>query len=434
MAEPEPRRGPIPKLRASCDNCGASKLKCDRNQPECDRCVSLDVPCVYGISRRTRRHRGSRSEIAQRPESNFEGPRIEPITSQGLAGPRSGWNEPEVYPVTAAAKQVRSVLPLDSLGNYTPTASTVGISTAADINDDFWSYDSAFWDFMDTDVPEQGPSAAAVPSLVAPENLPRSDRQTQMRSKHSPYLDHAQHRRDTDDSHDCCYDACNIFLHLSIPRGSPSSLGGIDSSEDTDNIKARFHVFIDEILHRTNQAIRGLGRLLDCSCMGSPELLLIAAAVMARVLHLCQYASENCSEFLSSLPLPLSGSEKTSRSQSQVSSEGTSDEGQNWLLHTPSLSSTSSRTSVSADIISGTFRVDEARTEAALKLQMLVGEVRKLETLMEHYRASTATERHGTGSQLSRARLEELHDSLGAWLQNEHLRVKHLLKSELKSL
>lgn len=41
-----------PKLRSSCDGCGAAKLKCDRGQPECGRCVSFGMPCVYGESRK----------------------------------------------------------------------------------------------------------------------------------------------------------------------------------------------------------------------------------------------------------------------------------------------------------------------------------------------------------------------------------------------
>ncbi|KAL2157558.1 hypothetical protein VTH06DRAFT_5935 [Thermothelomyces fergusii] len=51
-----------PKLRASCDQCGASKLKCDRGQPECERCISHGIPCVYGVSRKMGKPRRDRQQ------------------------------------------------------------------------------------------------------------------------------------------------------------------------------------------------------------------------------------------------------------------------------------------------------------------------------------------------------------------------------------
>jgi hypothetical protein len=41
-----------PKLRASCEGCGTAKVRCDRGQPKCSRCVALGLTCVYGISRK----------------------------------------------------------------------------------------------------------------------------------------------------------------------------------------------------------------------------------------------------------------------------------------------------------------------------------------------------------------------------------------------
>src|ERR1700712_5118293 len=42
-----------PKLRSSCNCCGTAKVKCDRVQPECGRCASLSLTCVYGLSRQS---------------------------------------------------------------------------------------------------------------------------------------------------------------------------------------------------------------------------------------------------------------------------------------------------------------------------------------------------------------------------------------------
>ncbi|MCJ1436262.1 hypothetical protein MMC27_005640 [Xylographa pallens] len=61
MTDGTPRRL---KLRGSCDGCGTAKLKCDRGQPECARCVSLCLLCTYGFSRKC--GKPSRAKQAER--------------------------------------------------------------------------------------------------------------------------------------------------------------------------------------------------------------------------------------------------------------------------------------------------------------------------------------------------------------------------------
>ncbi|POS72097.1 hypothetical protein DHEL01_v209508 [Diaporthe helianthi] len=41
-----------PKLRSSCDACGAAKVRCDKTQPQCGRCAAGGITCVYGLSRK----------------------------------------------------------------------------------------------------------------------------------------------------------------------------------------------------------------------------------------------------------------------------------------------------------------------------------------------------------------------------------------------
>lgn len=63
-----------PKLRASCDRCGASKLKCDRGQPECERCISHGIPCVYGVSRKMGKPRRYRQQAQPGAATTRDGP------------------------------------------------------------------------------------------------------------------------------------------------------------------------------------------------------------------------------------------------------------------------------------------------------------------------------------------------------------------------
>lgn len=41
-----------PKLRASCDACAASKVKCSKDHPSCQRCSANGSQCIYGVSRK----------------------------------------------------------------------------------------------------------------------------------------------------------------------------------------------------------------------------------------------------------------------------------------------------------------------------------------------------------------------------------------------
>ncbi|OGM43341.1 hypothetical protein ABOM_008686 [Aspergillus bombycis] len=49
---PSQRSGKPVKLRASCDFCALSKVKCDRGQPHCVRCIKSGIACNYSESRR----------------------------------------------------------------------------------------------------------------------------------------------------------------------------------------------------------------------------------------------------------------------------------------------------------------------------------------------------------------------------------------------
>jgi hypothetical protein len=60
-----------PKLRASCDACSSAKVRCTQSKPSCARCSRHDVPCVYGISRRSGK-RSAESYQAMRKNAEME--------------------------------------------------------------------------------------------------------------------------------------------------------------------------------------------------------------------------------------------------------------------------------------------------------------------------------------------------------------------------
>lgn len=63
------QRAEPPKLRASCDGCYLSKVKCSKATPECSRCASHGISCRYSPSQRIGKPRRLQSEGV---EPNFQ--------------------------------------------------------------------------------------------------------------------------------------------------------------------------------------------------------------------------------------------------------------------------------------------------------------------------------------------------------------------------
>ena len=55
------RRISQPKLKAACDQCTASKVKCPGGGPRCKRCADSSQPCQYSLARRYGKPPGSKN-------------------------------------------------------------------------------------------------------------------------------------------------------------------------------------------------------------------------------------------------------------------------------------------------------------------------------------------------------------------------------------
>lgn len=74
------------KLRASCDSCASSKVKCDKEQPACRRCPSGGIKCVYGVSRKhgkQPRRRRSNATDRRTPTQSLASPPVQEATPSG---------------------------------------------------------------------------------------------------------------------------------------------------------------------------------------------------------------------------------------------------------------------------------------------------------------------------------------------------------------
>lgn len=84
-----------PTLRASCDACNQSKVKCTKTRPHCARCAKHKTECIYGISLRAGKkaahhNRGKvRQQQAQHQESAQTQPQQQQLTPQPAPKPES---------------------------------------------------------------------------------------------------------------------------------------------------------------------------------------------------------------------------------------------------------------------------------------------------------------------------------------------------------
>lgn len=65
------QRAEPPKLRASCDGCYLSKVKCSKGTPECSRCASHGISCRYSPSQRVGKPRRLQPEGVEPNIQNY---------------------------------------------------------------------------------------------------------------------------------------------------------------------------------------------------------------------------------------------------------------------------------------------------------------------------------------------------------------------------
>lgn len=100
--------GKGPKLRASCDACNESKVRCSQSKPICARCEKHDMFCIYSLSRRTPPTPGIGASAATRH-------RAYSTSNSGSSLPRDG--RQVTLPTTPATEDMDLLVDLD-LHNY----------------------------------------------------------------------------------------------------------------------------------------------------------------------------------------------------------------------------------------------------------------------------------------------------------------------------
>lgn len=424
-----------PKLRSSCDGCGAAKLKCDRGQPACGRCRSLQLDCVYGVSQKTGKPPRERIRLAQTADT----PHILGQHSNGGDDARNreninrdaGFGSSDILQDPSHIFAGTSVNPPDATHNdlFRPLLPSF-------TNFDF---DDIFFSDMDTGLTP--PDSEAYNTLITQTDAPKPHAQKSSR------FDKAFLQSEDKEGHTCFREAYailgSLFLHQSINAPSISESPRPGSAQTT--ISTNNQVPLDHVLQLNREASEQLGRLLSCSCAKCPQLTMVLASIISQVLLWYQQAA-TCTESphahidIDKSPVSHGMSLSGPSPDSDPGNVGGSSLWLNTAAGTSNMggangyTSTHSTGSVApAKITVGNFNIDDLRIQAALKIQLLLGEMRRAGNLIDQL-ALHKFDGQGMNDEYVSGGVNSLYPSIEAWLRSEHSRIANMMKAKLRDL
>ena len=314
-----PRRDGNLKLRASCDACAASKVKCSKEHPNCARCLQTHTKCIYGVSRK----HGKPGRVRKR---NPDGSPFVKVTKQrpSPSGNEFGAFMLQTPPVRRTNSEVTSNWPSD--WSPTPSLSTPSgfdsetapeppypneiLQDTTYMETDFLSRqhvqpepmsatgtDQFFQDpfTQEQTVQSQYPtwetlndymgSDDAKPMDYHPNGAKTVEHLRSVSSISFPYSPMSQtvggHDNmasytevTTDDCHSCyplAYSTLESLPHVRYPGHSRDSF--------------------DAVLHTVRSARENISRLLRCSCSSDPHLAMLYSSITSKILAWYQTAA-----------------------------------------------------------------------------------------------------------------------------------------------
>ncbi|KAJ5953298.1 Aflatoxin biosynthesis regulatory protein [Penicillium verhagenii] len=173
---------------------------------------------------------------------------------------------------------------------------------------------------------------------------------------------------------------------------------------------------LDLILQLNRKATEGLFPLVTCSCTRLPHVALLYASIISQILAWYQRAA-GCTQT------------KPPSSASTTATEKLTFEGNGIGNGTPAITSPSVEiTVIPSTMTIGTYNVEDQRLQTAMKICLLLGEMKRVKCLMDQLRSQTdALESMITG-------VEEVFRSVNSWLGRDYLRIFDMMQSKLREL
>ena len=322
-----------PKVRTSCDSCATAKVRCSKERPRCERCIECNFSCVYGLSMK----HGKRSQKGRHPA--FQ-PTTDDFQSNPLSSGQKHDNDlqqsfSDLLENIGSTANVSSIQPWpasNEIGSKSTTMNPAPPAAASPASDDL-SWPHAIADGRagtgsagNMSPTNRDPAFAHLESLddnfsILPNtdfsqliNPEPSDSVISPSSSASPIIPYRnisllqpQISDDGSGAHDCYVIANSTLaiLHVS-PRPMSNDNGNDVTSTLSSNHAARVPMqaaqHLDEVLRCTRDAMGNVLHLLRCSCASDPQMAMLDASIIIRILFWHQIAAGVKAS--TSLPLP----------------------------------------------------------------------------------------------------------------------------------
>lgn len=432
MSIPPPYRNAryFVKLHSSCDACGAAKVRCSKEHPECDRCISMDIGCIYSPSQKI-------SKAAKRRMMDFSG--------DGFKRPRTSAcnyiSEWTASPEIRVETQIRSENESNEAFTQSWTRDELCRSSFSNLEMDCRSllYSEPVVDSL-AFLPNEDSIVLPTPSTNNVEHL-----ETQLRPldktngldfcfpygidlQDFPYATYMDSLRTPQISTPASTPTNGEFCQLPVPTSKDgyrthnchqrayATLESLHASSRTSSSR----VFtpndtpvqaLDNVLSSNRMAINEVLALLDCPCSQDPHLAMLYGSITSQILTGYQIAAgykkplsweldtESATTINSyRIPCPNSGLMQLKEEQFVQSVEFTV---------------------APMKITIGTFSIDEKDQEYFTK-QLLLRELKKSSQLID------VLSGHGTHGGDA---VDHLYSSLGAWLKSELVKTIRFLEN-----
>ncbi|PMD36710.1 hypothetical protein L207DRAFT_568919 [Hyaloscypha variabilis F] len=438
-----------PKLRSSCEGCGNAKVKCDRGQPKCSRCATLQLTCVYGISLKhgkpprkrpiscldtqnsppPKKRAGSATRTVQSAENHMTMgleqsldinkpprpvPMIDTPLSSSLGSTEIIQRHDENSAIGARQSQTCNAAgPLKSpdlaTGNL-PAASNINASSSMHGPN---QHGSNFFNPFTIDEWPQFDIWGTGPEF------PPTSNDTRLSASGLEPLNNHSASFDSPEVHSCPRGSYELFRDLICP--SPF-LHAPEANVDT--VSAR----LDEVLHFNSQAIDRLRQLLKCPCAKSGHRIMVHASIISRILIWYQQAAgwTNISAW-ESRPAATAASPSLDNASSSSSSPSSGAATDNETANPPTLVQSTGFAVAQVPVSMGTFNVEDENMQDIFRNQLVLSELKKAANVIDLFASQQPGECSATG-------VASLYSHLGVWLRSEHLRTAGMLKARLSAL
>ncbi|KAL8740305.1 MAG: hypothetical protein Q9190_006980 [Brigantiaea leucoxantha] len=297
------------RLKDSCDNCAASKVKCNKVKPTCTRCQDRGITCQYAPSQRSGRKATPSSASTTAPASTTVTPPSEPIqfdalnltpsnTPLSLISDHSMGSLPSLasdtslgslgslgmdnsqfpdFPMNDFSSEPMwgvgpfSNLNLDASFDSSIMSPPCFANTTAN-NDIFGSMDKVF----QTD-PMPRPRANTTPLRTSPPPLAPNFDSMDMFLSDFGARDIKAPTAEPNRPHSCLTLALNILPILHIPPQSCTLVSVSPTSCDTPTV--------DNIIATNKKIIESLSIMLDCPCSLDEQLASILALITFKIMN-----------------------------------------------------------------------------------------------------------------------------------------------------